>query len=175
MFMLFRAEWKCFYALANMCFHSNVYSRINQTIMKCSSVVKAKRSPKKKTGENALSNTAPQCSFHISASMFQGPPGGVGHWRFGTVRKIHTCWVDEAGRSRNINSKIVVATSEALLNFVPGNRKSHGNTKQVQQIAKKAGLELKPSQDFYIVKDQSQHTIEFHLVSYWFMARCKFS
>lgn len=135
--------------------------------MKCSSVVKAIRS--KTPVETASSNTAARCTFHISAKMHEGIAGGTGTWKFGNVSKVHTCRVDEAGRGRYINSRVLMATSDVLLNFVPGNRKSHGNTKQIQQMAKTIGFDLKPSQAFSIVKDRSHHTIEFHLVSYWFL------
>ena len=36
------------------------------------------------------------------------------------------------GRERNVNAKILMAASDAICRFVPGDRTSHGNTKQLQ-------------------------------------------
>ena len=60
-------------------------------------------------------------------------------------------------------------SSAALKTFTPGNRKSHGNTRQVQEMAKAAGIQSKKSQAFNIVKTKSKTTIEYHLASYWFL------
>jgi len=131
--------------------------------MKCSSTVRLKR-----TNTRADDNSQP-CQFHISASLPKGTTEGTGTWTFHTVSKIQTCRVDQIGRKRNINSNILMATSDALCSFVPGDRKSHGNTKYLQKIALSSGLHLKTSQAFNIVKARSQHTIEYHLASYWYL------
>ena len=131
--------------------------------MKCASVMRVKR------GNVQADDNTQHCLFHISASLPKGTTGGVGTWTFGTVSKQHTCRVDQTGRKRNVNSNILMAGSDALCSFIPGNRKSHGNTRQVQQIALSSGLKLKKAQAFNIVKAKSQHTIEYHLVSYWFL------
>ena len=39
----------------------------------------------------------------------------------------------------------------------------------MQQIALSSGLKLKTAQAFSIVNAKSQHTFEYHLVSYWFL------
>ena len=62
-----------------------------------------------------------------------------------------------------------MAASDTICKFVPGDRKSHGNTKQLQKIAVTSGLHLKTSQAFSIVKARSQHTVEYHLASYWYL------
>jgi len=69
------------------------------------------------------------------------------------------------GRERNVNAKILMAASDV----VAGDRKSHGNTKQLQKTAVTAGHHLKASQAFSIVKARSQHTVEYHLASYWYL------
>ena len=106
--------------------------------MKCATVVRAKRSK----DDNADGSTE-HCKFHVSAAMVKGFDGVGGTWRFGKVMKQHTCRVNDTGRLRNVNTKFLMERSAALKAFTPGNRKSHGNTKQVQQTAKKAGHHLK--------------------------------
>jgi len=132
--------------------------------MKCATVVRAKRSK----DDNADGSTE-HCKFHVSAAMVKGFAGEEGTWRFGKVMKQHTCKVNDTGRLRNVNTKFLMERSAALKAFTPGNRKSHGNTKQVQQTAKTAGHHLKKTQAFNIVKTKSETTIEYHLASYWFL------
>ena len=132
--------------------------------MKCATVVRAKR----RKDDNADGNTE-QCKFHVSAAMIKGFTGEEGRWRFGKVIKQHTCRVNDVGRLRNVSSRFLMERSVALKAFTPGNRKSHGNTRQVQQTAKTAGIHLKKTQAFNIVKMKSQTTIEYHLASYWFL------
>ena len=132
--------------------------------MKCALVVRAKR----RKDDIADGNTE-LCKFHVSAAMIKGFAGNEGTWRFGKVMKQHTCRVNDAGRLRNVSSKFLMERSAALKAFTPGNRKSHGNTRQVQETAKTAGIHLKKSQAFNIVKTKSETTIEYHLASYWFL------
>ena len=106
--------------------------------MKCALVVRAKR----RKDDIADGNTE-LCKFHVSAAMIKGFAGNEGTWRFGKVMKQHTCRVNDAGRLRNVSSKFLMETSAALKAFTPGNRKSHGNTRQVQEMAKTAGIHLK--------------------------------
>ena len=100
--------------------------------MKCATVVRAKRS-----NVQADDNTE-VCKFHISASLRNETAKGEGTWTFGTVIKHHACRVDQIGRKHHVSSNILMAGSDALCRFVPGNRKSHGNTRQVQDIARTA-------------------------------------
>ena len=134
-------------------FQSIILTQINciqllKVIMKCARVVRAKRSAQ------ADDNTE-VCKFHISASLSNVTAKGEGTWTFGTVLKQHACRVDQIGRKHNVSSNILMAGSDALCSFVPGNRKSHGNTRQVKDIARTAGLVLKTGQAFNIVKARS--------------------
>lgn len=131
--------------------------------MKCSSVVRVKR------GFACADDNTQACQFHISARLQKGVTEKTGTWTFGKVSKIHTCRVNQLGRERNVNAKILMAASDAICSFVPGDRKSHGNTKQLQKIAGATGHHLKASQAFNIIKARSQHTVEYHLASYWYL------
>ena len=131
--------------------------------MKCATVVRAKRSNVQED------DNTEGCKFHISVSLSNETAKGEGTWTFINVQKQHTCRVDEIGRKRCVKSNILMAGSDALCSFVPGNRRSHGNTRQVQDIARASGLDLKKGQTFNIVKTKSQHTIEYQLASYWFL------
>ena len=131
--------------------------------MKCATVVRAKRR-KDDNASNADDNTE-HCKFHVSAAMIEEFAGEEGRWQFGKVMKHHTCRVNDVGRLRNVTSRFLMERSDALKAFTPGNRKSHGNTRQVQQTAKTSGYHLKKTQAFNIVKMKSQTTIEYHLAS----------
>jgi len=91
--------------------------------MKCSSVVRVKR------GFACAEDNTQACEFHISACSKK-----TSTWIFGKVSKIHTCRVNQLGRERNVNAKFLMAASDAICKFVPGDRKSYGSTKQLQKI-----------------------------------------
>ena len=129
-------------------------------IFKCATVVTARK--------NKIEIQDP-CRFHISVSRIDGPGHSPDQWKFNSVCKQHTCRANAPGRLQNVPSRVLLAGSEALRSFVPGNRKSHGNTKQVQAMALRSGIDMKKSQAHGIVTSHAKHTIEYHLASYWFL------
>ena len=130
--------------------------------MKCALVVTAKR----RKDDIADGNTE-LCKFHVSAAMIKGFAENEGTWQFGKVMRQHMCRVNDAGRL--LSAMLVQSFWWKGLLRTPGNRKSHGNTRQVQEMAKAAGIQSKKSQAFNIVKAKSETTIEYHLASYWFL------
>jgi zinc finger SWIM domain-containing protein 3 len=90
-------------------------------------------------------------------------------WEIYGYNGVHSCDEKDAIRKRNYKTAHLELASAALKDFVPNKRSQGGAAKQVVDIAKRNGIDVRKSHANKIVSSKRNDSVEVHIGQYWLL------